>query len=74
VRLTQDQAKSETLPKAGTGPIWNEAAVFDIKDETQPLLLYLMDSNNRPLVSSKIILQDDDIKEYRKMGQDIWMF
>jgi hypothetical protein len=55
----------------GSGPIWNEAIVFDIKNEMQPLVITLRDESGKSLLSENIELFQH--KEYSEMGKDIWI-
>ena len=70
VRVSQDVARSETQTKDSDGPIWNEAIIFDIRDESKPLTVSVLD-NNKEVIRNAIKLQD--VKEYRDMGTDIWL-
>jgi len=44
-------AKESTSELPGVGPIWNEAIVFDISDNTKPLVVTLMDKRGRKILS-----------------------
>ena len=71
VQARQDQASSQTNQQSGTGPIWNEAIIFDIKNEIQPLVITLRDASGRQIIQETLKLQNH--KDYREMGQDIWL-
>jgi hypothetical protein len=71
VQLRQHEMQAKTKEMYGTGPIWNEGIVFDIKDESHPLVVTLMDTRGTNVFTSKIPLEDE--KDYREMNQDIWL-
>lgn len=73
VQAQQDIAKEQTGELPGVGPIWNEAIVFDIRDIHKPLIVTLVNSRNKQVLRGTIDLQSEEIMDYSKMGQDIWI-
>lgn len=71
VHARQDQSSSKTNKQSGSGPIWNEAIIFDIKNEMQPLVITLKDESGRSILSENIDLMEH--KEYSEMGKDKWI-
>jgi len=49
-------AKESTSDLPGVGPIWNEAIVFDIRDNLKPLVVTLMENRGRKILSYSINL------------------
>ena len=39
IKVFQDNSMSETKVRDGSGPIWNEAILFDIVDTNQPVVI-----------------------------------
>ena len=74
VNVAQGGCDSTTNVRVGSGPIWNEAIVFNIVDPSQMVLIQVMDDyNGRIIFQSQIDLTDDEIRNYKQMGQDIWI-
>lgn len=65
---------SQTNIRVGSGPIWNEAIVFDIKDPTKHLVVKLCDSRNNVLFESIVDLTTREIMDYSMMGQDLMCY
>ena len=74
VRVIQDKSMSQTNVRVGSGPIWNEAIVFDIRDPTQPLIVQLRDQRETILFESIVDLTTREIKDYSLMGQDLMCY
>jgi hypothetical protein len=55
----------------GNGPIWNEAIIFDIKDQSKPLIVSLIDDGKRVVQRDQIFLKD--VMDYSTMGTDYWL-
>jgi L-aminopeptidase/D-esterase-like protein len=56
VQAQQDIAKESTSDLSGVGPIWNEAIVFDIRDNLKPLVVTLLDRRDRKILTYSIDL------------------
>lgn len=65
---------SETKFRVGAGPIWNEAIIFDIADQLQPIVVQLVTSRNEVILENDISLMEEQIRDYRMQGQDIWCY
>ena len=65
---------SETKFRVGGGPIWNEAIIFDIADQLQPIVVQLVTSRNEVILENDISLMEEQIRDYRMQGQDIWCY
>ena len=65
---------SETKFRVGGGPIWNEAIIFDIADQLQPIVVQLVTSRNEIILENDISLMEEQIRDYRMQGQDIWCY
>jgi len=42
VKVFQDNSMSETKVREGTGPIWNEAILFDIFNTKEPVIIQIV--------------------------------
>ena len=56
---------SETKFRVGGGPIWNEAIIFDIADQLQPIVVQLVTSRNEVILENDISLMEEQIRDYR---------
>ena len=74
VKVFQDNSYSETNVRAGTGPIWNEAIVFDIKDPYQPVIVQLVNQRLELVLESALDLNSSEIRDYSNQGQEIWCY
>lgn len=68
VKVYQDQSMSETKFRVGGGPIWNEAIIFDIHDQMQPIVVQLVTSRNEIILENDISLLEEQIRDYRMQG------
>ena len=71
VQVSQHEAASATAIMPGNGPIWNEAVIFDIKDQSKPLIVSLIDDRKRVVQRDQIFLKD--VMDYSTMGSDYWL-
>ena len=74
VKVYQDHSMSETKVRVGSGPIWNEAIIFDITDQFQPIVVQVVTTRGEVILENDISLMEDQIRDYRMQGQDIWCY
>ena len=55
IRVEQDGAEGRTKSKQGSGPIWNEAIVFDVNNINQPLIVQLVSEKTNSAIFEELI-------------------
>ena len=69
VRVEQDTENEVTNNRPGPGPIWNEAILFNIVDNSKPIILEVEQVgllNNVTQIRTEISLREQSVREYSK--------
>ena len=74
VLVYQDKSMSDSTWRQGSGPIWNEAFLFDIKNPYNPVQIILRDESEGEVINQSLDLNQNNYRDYRIQGQDIWCY